>query len=369
MQLALGPRIVKSPFFDATVDAGVTHMSVYNQMYFPVLYGDEGAEYRRLTEAVSLWDVSVQRQVEMVGPDAARLAQTLCARDLSKQKVGQGKYAPVCDHRGRLLNDPVVLKLDEDCWWLSIADGDVLWWARAIAAERGMDVEVHEADVAPLAVQGPFAEHVVASLCGDWVRDLKFFWFCPAEIDGIPVLVSRSGWSKQGGFELYLRDPSRGVELWDAVMAAGEPWGIGPGAPNYIERIESNLLSFRADTVDDCTPLELGLEPFLSLDADVDFIGKAALLAQRDGGAIKRRLVGVWLDDQPTRTNTHPWDAFVADNRVGQVRAVCHSYRFDRGIGMALLDNAATAPGTELAIDAETGARTGVVTALPFRLD
>ena len=367
MQLALGPRIAKSPFFDATVDAGVTHMSVYNQMYFPVLYGDEEGEYRRLTEGVSLWDVAVQRQVEMAGPDAALLAQTLCARDLSNQKVGQGKYVAVCDHRGRLLNDPVVLKLDDDRWWLSIADGDLLWWARAIAAERGMDVEVSEPDVSPLAIQGPMAEDVVASMFGEWVRDLKFFWFRSAEVGDIPVLVSRSGWSKQGGFELYLLDGSRAVELWDKVMAAGGPWGIGPGAPNYVERIESNLLSFRADTVDDCTPLELGLQQYLSLDADVDFIGKAALLAQRDSGAITRRLVGVWLDDQPTRTNSHPWNAFVGDTAVGQVRAVCHSHRFGRGIGFALLDSSATEPGTELTIEAETGARTGVVTELPFQ--
>ncbi|MGI9623375.1 MAG: glycine cleavage T C-terminal barrel domain-containing protein, partial [Acidimicrobiales bacterium] len=329
----------------------------------------ELAEYRRLTEGVALWDVSVQRQVELLGPDAARLAQTLCARDLSRQKVGQGKYAPICDHEGRLLNDPVVLRLDEDRWWLSIADGDVLWWARAIAAERQMIVEISEPDVSPLAVQGPLAGDVIAELFGDWTRDLKFFWFCRSELDGIPVIVSRSGWSKQGGFELYLLDGSKGTELWDKVMTAGEPWGIGPGAPNYIERIESNLLSFRADTVDGCTPLELGLEKFMSLDSDVDFIGKDALLAQRQSGQIRHRLMGVWLDDQPTRPNAHPWPASVDGEVVGELRAVCHSHRFDRAIAMALIDTGTAEPGTRLDIAAETGPRTGIVTELPFDAD
>lgn len=366
MELAFGPRVAKSPYFDATVAAGVTHFSVYNQMYMPVLYGDPEGEYRRLTEAVAIWDVACQRQVELHGTDAAALAQLLCARDLRTQVVGQGKYAPVCDHRGRILNDPVVLKVDEDRWWLSIADGDLLWWARAIAAERGLDVAVSEPDVSPLAIQGPKAEDVVASMFGDWIRDLKYFWFGAAEIKDIPVLVSRSGWSKQGGFELYLRDGRRGVDLWNLVLAAGEPHGIGPGAPNYIERIESNLLSFRADTVDDCTPLELGLGRFMSLDSDVDFIGKDALRAQRDRGALPRRLVGVTLDDQPTGPNEHPWPASVDGRPVGSIRAACHSIRFDRPIALALIDTPHDVPGTVLDIDTGVGTRSGVVTELPF---
>ncbi|MEM7288050.1 MAG: glycine cleavage T C-terminal barrel domain-containing protein [Actinomycetota bacterium] len=366
MELALGPRVAKSPFFDATVAAGVTHLSIYNQTYMPVLYGDPEAEYRRLTEGVSVWDVACQRQVELHGPDAAALAQMLCARDLRKQVIGQGKYAPVCDHQGRILNDPVVLKVEEDRWWLSIADGDVLWWARAIAAERRLDVSVSEPDVSPLAIQGPMAEDVVATMFGDWIRDLKYFWFGEAEIDGIPVLVSRSGWSKQGGYELYLRDGSRGVELWNLVLDAGAPYGIGPGAPNYVERIESNLLSFRADTVDECTPLELGLGRFMSLDSDVDFIGKDALVALRDSGTLPRRLVGVWLDEQPTGPNAHPWPASVDGVAVGSVRAVCHSYKFDRPIGLALIDTPFDAAGTVLDVDSETGPRTARVSELPF---
>ncbi len=368
MQIAFGPRVRKSPFFDATVAAGATHMSVYNQMYLPMSYGDPEAEYRRLTEGVALWDVSCQRQVELAGPDAAHLAQVLTARDLRGQRVGQGRYAPVCDHAGRLLNDPVVLRVEDDRWWLSTADGDLLWWARAIAAERGLDVEVTEPDVSPLAVQGPKAEEVVATLLGDWVRDTKFFWFHPADLDGIPLLVSRSGWSKQGGFELYLRDGSRGRELWDRVVAAGAPWGIGPGAPNAVERIESNLLSFRGDTDDACGPLEAGLEQYTSVDADVDFIGRDALRAQLAAGVPRRRM-GVWIDGEMTGANQHPWPATLDGQPAGEVRAACHSYRFGRTIGIALLRSRACSPGSELEIDTESGPRTGVVTELPFGLD
>ncbi len=368
MEIAIGPRNAKSPYFDATVAAGVARFSVYNHMYLPMGYGDPEAEYRRLTDGVALWDVACQRQVELVGPDAGDLAQLLSARDLSGQQVGQGRYAPVCDHAGRLLNDPVVLRVDRDRWWFSIADGDLLWWARAIAAERALEVEVSEADVFPLAVQGPRAVDVLGALFGDWIRELRFFWARPAELDGIPLLVSRSGWSKQGGFELYLRDGTRGVELWDRVMAAGEPWGIGPGCPNPVERVESGLLSFRSDTDDACTPLEAGLEQYVSLDAGGDFIGRDALRAQAAAGVL-RRLVGVWIDGPPIGPNQHPWPVSVSEDQVGAVRAAVRSYRFERNIGIALLQRRACAPGTELEIASESGARTGVVTELPFSVD
>ena len=216
-QIAMGPRERKSPFFDCTVSDGATHMTIYNQMFMPVSYGNALAEYYKLMEGVSMWDVAAQRQVEIKGQDSERLIRYISPRNLKDCPIGKGKYAPICDHEGRLLNDPVVLRLEEQKFWLSISDSDILLWVRAIAKEGRYNVEVSEPDVSPLAIQGPKAVEVVAELFGDWIRDLKHFWFKETELDGIPLVVARSGWSKQGGYELYLCDGTRGLTLWDKV--------------------------------------------------------------------------------------------------------------------------------------------------------
>lgn len=363
--LTMGSRIRKSPFFDATVAAGVTQFTTYNHMYMPTSYGDPDGEYWRLIKGVSMWDVACERQVELHGPDAAALAQVLSPRDLSKCRAGQGKYVPLCDHKGRLLNDPVLLKLAEDRFWFSIADSDVLFWARAIAAERGLDVEVTEPDVSPLAVQGPKAEAVVCELFGDWPRALKYFWFRETELKGIPLVVARSGWSKQGGFELYLRDGSRGQELWDLVAEAGKPYEIGPGTPNATERIESALLSYGGDTYVDSNPFEVGLGKYVELDIDADYIGKAALREIARKGAARRQ-VGLFLDGAKISANSHPLKVTMNGRTVGKVTAMTFSLRLERNIALALIDRDAADGGTELVVHAPDGSRRATVTALPF---
>ncbi len=232
------PRVRRSPYYDATIADGVTAFTVYNRMLMPTSFGDPAAEYLRLTTGVAMWDVACERQVEVTGPDAIRLVQALVPRRIEKLSVGMGWYAPICDHRGVLINDPILLRLAEDRFWFSIADSDLRLWARAVAGERRLDVEITEPDVSPLAIQGPKAEEVVAALFDRSVLSLGHFRFREMALDGIPLVVARSGWSHQGGFELYLRDGTRGTELWDRVRAAGQPWGIGPGAPNPSERVE-----------------------------------------------------------------------------------------------------------------------------------
>jgi glycine cleavage system aminomethyltransferase T len=244
----IGPNIRTSPYFEATVADGVRSFSVYNHMAIPGHFGDPEAEYDRLLNGVAMWDVAAQRQVQLEGPDAMALAQLLTPRNLAGTKVGQGRYVPMCDHDGWLINDPVLLPLSDTCVWLSIADSDIALWAAAIGRERGLDVTVSEPDVSPLAIQGPKAMDVAEVLFGDLgAGALKYFQFREAELDGIPLIVARSGWSKQGGVELYLRDGGRGTELWHRVKEAGAPFGIGPGAPNDIERLESGLISYGAD--------------------------------------------------------------------------------------------------------------------------
>lgn len=304
----IGPntRLRVSPFYEATIQEGVTAFSPYNSMLMPVSYGNTAVEYDRLINGVAQWDVSVERQVEIKGADAATLVQLLSVRDLSKIEVGKGKYIPMCDHRGVLINDPVVLKHEDGTIWLSIGDNNILMWARAIAAERRLNVEICEPDVSPMAIQGPNAESVVSAVFGDWVRALKYFWFAPAEVNGIPVIVQRSGYSKQGGFELYLQDGTRGTELWNILREAGQPWGIGPGNPNPAERIESGLLSYGGDTDDHTNPFEVRLGKYVNLELPEDVVGITALRALYNEG-VKRHQLGVVLDNQTERSGHAMW--------------------------------------------------------------
>lgn len=366
--LAIGPRVRKSPFHEATLQAGASHFTTYNHMYMPVAYGDLDAEYWRLIDGVSVWDVAAERQVEVAGPDAAALAQYLVPRDLTKFFVGQGKYVPVCDHAGRLLNDPVLSKLDQDRFWFSIADNDLLLWVRAIAAERGFDVAVREPDASPLAIQGPKAEALVRDLLGDWVSGLKYFWFQEADLDGIPLLVARSGWSKQGGFELYLLDASRGTDLWNTVFEAGRAHDVGPGAPNYIERVESALLSIGADTDDETNPFEVDLGKYVHTELETDFVGRDALRKIKADGP-KRRRVGLLIDGDRLPANQHRWpvtvDGAPNDEVIGEVTGAAFSPRLERNI--ALANVAADTPDDAVIVtDTEQGARMARLTALPF---
>ena len=330
-------RLRPSPYYEATLKDGVTAFTTYNHMLMPTSFGHPEEEYWRLINGVSMWDVAVERQVELIGPDAGRLAQILCPRDLGQCKVGQGKYVPLCNHKGVLINDPILLKLADDRYWLSIADSNIWFWARAIAAERKLDVEVHEPDVSPLAVQGPKADAVVAHLCGDWVRDLKYFSFRDTELEGIPLTVARSGWSKQGGFELYLKDGTRGSRLWELVKEAGRRWDIGPGNPSFNERVESGLLSYGGDTDEKTNPFEVRLGKYVDLKVPDDVIGIAALRRIHAEGP-RRHQLGVRLDgSEPTELGFH-WHAIEVDGRkVGDLTNCAWSYRLKQNIGFALI--------------------------------
>jgi glycine cleavage system aminomethyltransferase T len=358
-------RIRTSPYFDAAVAAGAVSMVPYNRMLMPTFYGDAEAEYRRLTEGVAMWDVACERQIQLRGPDARRLAQILSTRDISKCVEGQGRYVALCNHRGTIINDPVLMMIEEDCYWFSIADSDVGFWASAIAAERGLDVEVSEPDVSPLAIQGPLAEDVVASLFGDWVRQLRYFGFADAQLEGIPLKVARSGWSKQGGFELYLMDGSRGVELWNLVEEAGRPWGIGPGCPNLSERVESGLLSWGGDTDADTNPFEVRLARYVDLDVPDDVIGITALRRVAAEGP-KRHQLGIVLDgDDPQPIHGQWYDVIRDGEKVGDMTNGTWSYKLERNIGFGLLSVTCTI-GARIHIVKSGTVVGGTVTDLPF---
>ncbi|MFZ1815788.1 MAG: glycine cleavage T C-terminal barrel domain-containing protein [Rhizobiaceae bacterium] len=342
-------RLRPSPFYEATIAEGLKSASIYNRMIMPTGYGHPEEEYWRIIKGVSQWDVGCERQVQLKGPDAGVLAQMLSPRDLSKCAVGQGKYVPLCNHKGTLINDPILLKLADDLYWFSIADSDIWFWARAIAAERGLRVEVSEPDVSPMAIQGPKAEDVVASVVGDWVRQVKYFWFKEIEIEGIPVAVQRSGWSKQGGFEIYLRDGSRGTELWNIFKEAGKPWGIGPGAPATAERTESGLVSVGGDTDDETNPFEVRLAKYVDLDVGNDVVGIQALRKVAAEGP-RRHQLGLVLEGREPAPLGFSWDPIhVNGKKVGDMTNCVWSRRMDANIGYALISTSIH-PGQEVQV-------------------
>ena len=367
-RLTLSPRIRASPYYESTVAAGLTDISIYNKMAMPTSYGDLKAEYDRLLNGVAIWDVSVQRQVEIFGPDAQVATQYFTSRDISNMAVGQGKYVAMCNHHGYILNDPVLLRVAEDRYWFSIGDADIKLWCAGIAAERGWNVEVCEPDVSPLAVQGPQAEDLIVDLFGEDARTLRYFWFKETDLDGIPLVLVRAGWSKQGGFEMFLQDGSRGNELWAKVVAAGEKYGIGPGAPNHVERVESGLLSYGGDHPYGSNPFEVGMAKYVDTDTDVDYIGKAALQAVVAAGGPKRVFIGLNIDIDlheawplTERTPiTHDGE------QVGTLAAVVHSHRLGRTIGLGQVDRLLFESEATVEVETPDGVAPATMQSLPF---
>ncbi|MCP5082867.1 MAG: dimethylsulfoniopropionate demethylase [Alphaproteobacteria bacterium] len=368
--LNMSSRIRWTPYADKVEEAGGCGFSVVNHTLLPKGFGApvEG-EYWHLCEHARVWDVSCQRQVEISGPDAEQLVQWMTPRDVSNAKIGQCFYVPLADERARMLNDPVLLKLANDRFWLSIADSDVLLWAKGLALGARMDVHVHEPDVSPLAVQGPKAEDVVATLFGDAIRKIKFFRFGYVEFQGTTQLIARSGFSKQGGFEIYLNLSALGPALWDSVMEAGQAFIIRAGCPNLIERIEGGLLSFGNEMNSDNNPLECGMADYCDLDAGGAFIGQDAIEEIRIAGH-QREIRGVTFGGAPCPQCVVPWPVHAAaDDQpwIGQVTSGIYSPKLNANIGLSMIERGYWEPGQAVFVETSDGqVREGQISSLPF---
>ena len=355
----------RSPYWQRTVEAGCTSWDLYNHMLIPTLYDDDEKEYWHLLNHVTLWDVAVERQVEITGPDAARFTQLLTCRDLSRCEVLQCKYAPIIAPNGGIVNDPILLRLGEDHFWLSLADSDALLYALGVQAFAGMDVEIREPDVSPLQLQGPRSKDVIRSLLGDEVADMRYYRCWAGELDGIPLVVSRTGWTGEVGYELYLRDSSRGTDLWDRVMAAGQPYEIRAIAPSDQRRLEAGIFNYGNDMGVEDTPFHVtGLERLVEFSAD--FIGKDALRRIADEG-VDRKLVGVDIGGEPFRLWLEEfWPVAHGGEVVGKLTSASHSFRLEKNIGYAWVPIALAELGTELELRSPDGPVPATVAPLPF---
>ncbi len=326
-KFSFGTQVRKSPFSDSALKWGAQGFSVYNHMYIPRDFGDPVQNFWNLVNEAILCDVAVERQVEISGADAAEFSQLLTCRDISKCQVGQCKYVLLTDKDGGIVNDPIMLKLAEDKFWFSIADSDVLLWARGLAAYAGLDVKISEPDVSPLQLQGPQSRAIIEAAFGNGPAELKYYRFTRVNWRGVNLLISRTGWSSELGYEIFLTDGSRGTELWEYIMEVGAPMGLKPGHTSTIRRIEAAMLSYQADLSIENNPFELGLERLVDLDGEVNFLAKDALQEIRSQG-IRRKQVGLVIDGEPIEgSNDYYWELRVADILVGKVTSAIYSPR------------------------------------------
>ena len=368
--LNMSRRIRRTPYTDRVEAVGVRGFSVVNHMLLPKAFQKSVEEdYFHLREHVQIWDVSVQRQVEIKGRDATQLIQWMTSRDISKATIGQCLYVPLVDEKGGMINDPVLLKLEEDRYWLSIADSDVLLWAKGLALGAGMEVDIDEPDVSPLAIQGPKAEDLMAKVFGEEIRQVKFFRYDRFNFKNTSQVIARSGYSKQGGFEIYLDDSTLGHDLWDTIWAAGQSFNISPGCPNLIERIEGGLFSYGNEMTRQNNPLECGMNDYVVLDGSIDFIGLNALQKIKANG-ITKQIRAILFDGSPCPTCSKPWPVMAGDNKdikIGEVTSGIYSPRLEKNIGLSMIDRDYWSSGQKVTVQCADGlVREGVVSTLPL---
>ena len=365
-QFGFGTQIRKSPYFEATVRWGVKQFSVYNHMYIPRDFGSPDDNFWNLVNTAILCDVAVERQVEISGPDAAYFVQMLTGRNLSQMQIGQAKYVLITNETGGILNDPILLKLAEDQFWLSLSDSDILLWASGIAVFAQMDVQIREPDVSPLQLQGPESGNIMEALFGSDISTLNYYWFREYELDGIPLIISRTGWSSELGYELFLRDSAHGDILWEKIMAAGQPFGLKPGHTSTIRRIEGGMLSYHADANSETNPFELNLGRLVDLEMEADFIGKLAL-KQIQASGVQRLQVGLEIQGSPlTQPNTTFWPVSSKGESIGKVTSAVYSPRLEKNIALALVETAQATIGHQVTVETPQGDLAAEVVPVPF---
>lgn len=344
-------RLRRTPFTSSVEKCGVKGFSVVNHTLLPKAFQTSIEEdYWHLRSAVQIWDVGVQRQVEIKGPDAFKLVQYMTPRPLEKMKTGNCFYIPLIDENGGMINDPVLLKHSDTKYWLSIADSDVLLWAKGLSIGLNLKVTITEPDVWPLAIQGPLAEPLLIDLFGRKISELKFFNFSKFSFDGVEQVIARSGYSKNSGFEIYLEGYEFGEKLWDVIWNVGQKYNIAPGCPNLIDRIEAGLLSYGNEMTNETSPLEIGLEKYCRFENCHDFVGKIALEKLKKEG-VTQYIKGLIFDGEPCPPCAEPWKVYSTNGiEIGKITSAVYSPRLEKNIGLGLIAKGFWKQGTKIKV-------------------
>jgi dimethylsulfoniopropionate demethylase len=363
--LSASRRTRRTPFSSRVEAQGVKAYTVYNHMLLPTVFESVEDDYHHLKNYVQVWDVACERQVEITGPDAARLIQKLTPRDLSNMTVGQCYYTPMVDETGGMLNDPLTLKLAEDRYWISVADSDLILWIKGLAYGLHLEVDVDEPDISPLAVQGPRADDLVARIFGETVRSIPFFRYRVMPFEGQDMIVARSGYSKQGGFEIYVDGHHHGEPLWDALFTAGADLNVRAGGPNLIERIEAGLLSYGNDMTRENTPHECGLGRFCDTREAFGCVGRDALLRVAVEGPV-RQIRSLAIDGDPLLPCQEIWFVYADGERVGRITSAVWSPDFQTNVALGMVRMTHWREGTRVEVETPTGMRSATVHEQPF---
>ena len=375
IKLNMSKRIRRSPFTNKVEECGVSDFTVVNHMLLPKGFKNSIEEdYWHLSNHVQIWDVSCQRQVQITGPDANKLVQLMTPRSLKNMETGKCFYIPILDENAGMINDPVLLKLDDDMFWISIADSDILLWAKGLALGSNFDVNIIEPDVYPLAIQGPKSEALMSSVFGEEIKKIKFFNFKIFDFLGTKQIIARSGYSKEDGFEIYFKGYEDhfdcielGEQLWNTIWKAGQNFNILPGCPNLIDRIEAGLMSYGNDFTKDNNPLECNLEKYCNLDENHNFIGKDALRKIKLEG-IKQKMRGIIFDGKPCAPTGKPLPIYSkSNNRIGQIASGIYSPRIKKNIGLSMILKDHWEIGQNIIVEGLDGSKhKGIITTLPF---
>jgi glycine cleavage system aminomethyltransferase T len=365
-----GARNRRTPYYEATQRSSPKAFTVYNHMYFPVRFDTFENEFQSLLNDVTIWDVSVERCIEVSGPDGFKFAQLVTPRNLSKCAVGQGKYVLICDSDGGVINDPVMTRMDENTFWFALASSDVLLFFKGLKnAYPKLNVTIRELDVAPLQVQGPKSKDLMKDLLGESILDLKYYFWRKAEIKGVPVVITRTGWTSEVGYEVYLLDPTKGSVIWDTLLEVGKKYNVKPTGPSDIRRVEGGILNWGADMTYENNALELGLERLVDFSLPEDASISVGALKKIKAQGVKKRLVGVELDGEPfPALNAVKWDAHKSDGgaAIGKVTSAIYSPRLKKNIGYCWMPTEMAKDGTKLKVETEWGPRTATVAPMPF---
>ena len=348
-------RVRRTPFSRRVEEAGVRAYSVYNHMLIPQSFRSPEEDCAHLKQAVQVWDVSCERQVEIKGPDALELMQMTTPRNLSGMADDQCYYVPMVDAQGQMLNDPVAIRLAEDRYWLSLADSDMLYYCKGLAIGRGLNVEVFEPDISPLAVQGPKADELIGRVFGPEIVATRFFRHKTINVQGKDMIIARSGWSHQGGFEIYLDGSEHGESLWDSLFEAGRDLDVRAGCPNLIERIEAGLLSYGSDISIDDTPFQVGLGKYCDLDAATGCIGHAVLTTRQDPDRQIRPMAVDGLAVPPINAYWPLTDS--KGKAAGHISSITWSPDFQTNVAIAMVHRDHWTPGSTLQVETPEGAR------------
>ena len=361
-----GTQIRKSPFFESTIKWGAKDFSVYNHMYIPRDFGSPEKNFWNLIKTAILCDVAVERQVQITGKDASKFVQLLTPRNLRNMAVGQCKYILITNSDGGIINDPILLRLEENKYWISLADSDVLLWAQGVAVNTNFDVKICEPDVSPLQLQGPRSQDILAKLIGEDIRDLKYYWLRKVNLQGIDLIISRTGWSSELGYEIYLQDNSHGNELWEMIMSAGNCFGLKPGHTSTIRRIEGGMLSYHADMDINTNPFELGFDRLVDLNGPYNFIGKTALEHIKQSG-VTRKQVGLIIDGEPLlMPNTKFWPVSIDGKKIGKVTSAVYSPRLEKNLALAMVETRYDGIGRAFKVEIQGQLRDAQTTKKPF---